>query len=254
MLEQLEASFVFPAPSAQDGDWSPDDLQQEDAWFESEDGTRLHGWYVEPRGKSPLATILFSHGNGEHVAWQADLLQFFRDELRCAILAWDYRGYGRSEGSPTERGILADALAAQRWLALRTGKNTTELTLMGRSLGAAVATYQAITLGARQLVLQSGFTSIPEVAAHHFPWLPVTALLRTQLPAQDWIARYHGPLLLSHAVHDEIVPFSMGETLFRRCPSESKKFIRIERGGHNDPLPRDYFDQLAEFLSESPPT
>lgn len=251
MFEELENTFVFPAPRWPEGDWDPPDLGQHDAWFASADGTRLHGWFLA--AQQPRATILYSHGNGEHVAWQAELLRFYRDELNCSILAWDYRGYGRSAGTPHESGILQDATTALNWLSHHTGQPPASITVAGRSLGGVIAIHLAIAQPVAGLVVESAFTSAPDVAAVHYPFLPVRQLMRTQLRAIDWIARYHGPLLLSHALDDEIVPYSMGESLFAACPSQDKEFFRIASGGHNHPPPIDYYWRLATWLSDHSP-
>lgn len=248
MFQELINSFVFPAPRFPEGDWNPPDLGQHDAWFASADGTRLHGWFLAAR--QPRATILYAHGNGEHVAWQADLLRFYRDELNCSVFAWDYRGYGRSEGTPHESGILQDAAAALNWLSQHTDQKTESLIVAGRSLGGAVAIHLASEQPVAGLVVESAFTSAPEVAAVHYPFLPVRQLMRTQLRAIDWIARYQGPLLMSHAVDDEIVPYAMGESLFAGCPSRDKEFFRIDSGGHNHPPPIEYYRRLATWLSD----
>ncbi len=247
MLSQIENSLIFPAPRYPVGDWHPTGLDQEEVHFQSADGTKLHGWYVTP--PQPIAQVLHCHGNGEHVAYLADLLRFFRDEWHLAIFAWDYRGYGRSEGTPDELGVLADAAAAQRWLAQRAGISEDQVVLLGRSLGGATAIDLAVARGTRGLVLESTFTSMREMAAYHFPWLPVRQLMRSQFLSLEKIRRYEGPLLISHAVHDEIVPYEMGQRLFAAAGGHDKTFFSIPTGGHNDLPPIEYYAALREFLS-----
>ena len=251
MFEDLENSIVFPAPRWPEGNWEPSGLNQQDCWFPSADGTRLHGWLV--RAPHPLATILYCHGNGEHVAWQAELLRLFRDVLHCSMLAWDYRGYGRSDGVPAEKGILEDGKAALEYLAAETGCQPHQLVLMGRSLGGAVAACLASTTPIRGLIIESSFTSIPDVAARHYPLLPVKMMMKTRLPTIEWIAKYRGPLLMSHSPADEIIPFEMGEALFKACPSQNKKFLRLQESGHNEPPPDSYYSEVHRFLSQLSP-
>ena len=129
VLLYLENMLVYPAPRYPQGDWEAKWLQHEDVHFNSADGTKLHGWYVEH--PHPKAVILYCHGNGTHVADLAEFLQVMRDEFQVSIFAFDYRGYGRSEGKPAEKGIMEDAEAAQKWLAEKAGIKQNEIVLMG---------------------------------------------------------------------------------------------------------------------------
>ncbi len=114
-LGTIERSLVFAPSRYPAGDWQPPGLAYEDAWFTAKDGTRLHGWYV-PR-EQPRAVVLFCHGNGGNVALWADVLRILHDRMGVTAMGFDYRGYGRSEGTPSEAGVLADARAARAWLA-----------------------------------------------------------------------------------------------------------------------------------------
>jgi hypothetical protein len=246
-----EASMIYFPPPRDDGDWEHPGLEIEDAQFTSADGTKLHGWYVEhPR---PKAHVLLCHGNAEHVAYLGDLLRLYRDELQCSALAWDYRGYGKSEGTCDEQGILADGRAAQAWLAQRAGIRPGDVVIVGRSLGGGVAVDAAATVGARGLVLERTFTSMPDVAALHYPWLPVRLLMRTQYNSREKIAQYHGPLLMSHGTSDDVIPYEIGRQLFDAAPSKRKTFIAEAGYGHNDPHTRTYEQALAQFIAELPP-
>jgi len=119
--------------------------------------------------------------------------------------------------------------------------------LMGRSLGGAVAVDVAARDGARALVLESTFSSIPDLAAHAYPWLPVRQLLRTQLDSTGKIADYHGPLLQTHGDADTIIPLKLGRRVFEAA-NEPKQFVTFPGIDHNDPQPREYYDSLARFL------
>jgi fermentation-respiration switch protein FrsA (DUF1100 family) len=163
----LETWLVYPVPPREDGDWQAAGLDHEDVWFESADGVRLHGWFVPNAGAK--RAVLYCHGNGEHVAYNADLVAELRDALSASAFIFDYRGYGKSEGRPDEPGCIADGLAAQRWLANRVGIPTGDVVLMGRSLGGAVAVAAAARQGAHALVLESTFSRMTDVAAYHFP-------------------------------------------------------------------------------------
>src|SRR4051794_34681504 len=137
MLSRFERWLVYPAPRHTAAEWEVADLPHEDVYFTAEDGTKLHGWYVPH--PNPKAVVLFCHGNGEHVARLAPMLRLLHDNADVSVFAWDYRGYGRSEGSPFETNVLSDARTAQLWLAERAGVRPEDVVVYGRSLGGAVA-------------------------------------------------------------------------------------------------------------------
>jgi hypothetical protein len=221
-------------------------LEFEDAWFETPEGTKLHGWYVSH--ESPRAVLLFAHGNAGNLSHRYELLRSLR-AMGISVMIFDYRGYGRSEGSPSEAGILADARAARRSLAKREGIGEQQIVLMGESLGGGVMVDLAAKDGARALVLENTFTSLPEVASYHYPWLPVKLLMRTQLNSAVKIADYHGPLLQVHGDADTIIPFEIGRRLFE-VANEPKQFVVIADGDHNDPRTPEFFAALDKFLGE----
>jgi len=244
VLAFFENSFVYPVPlSAADG--SPP-YGFEDMHFKSPGGPELHGWFAE--AENPRAVILYCHGNAEHVGHNAELLRSLRDELQVSVLIFDYRGYGRSAGRPSEAGVLADARAARRWLAEKAGVREEQIVLMGRSLGGGVAVDLA-TDGARGLILENTFTSLPDVAATSFPWLPLRWIMRNRFNSIDKIGQYQGPLLVSHGTADRVVPYRLGERLFRAA-NEPKEFFPIPGGRHNQPQPPDYYQALDEFITK----
>jgi len=241
----LERAMIFFPSSYPEGDWNPAGLVFEDAWFEAPDGTRLHGWYVPC--EHPRAAVLYCHGNAGNITHRAGILSRLHDQTRVSVLIFDYRGYGRSEGRPDEAGVLADARAARDWLARREGIEPGDVVLLGRSIGGGVAVDLAARDGAGALVLESTFTSLPDVAAHHYPWLPVRRLMRTRFDSLSKIANYHGPLLQSHGNADTIVPYPLGRQLFE-AGNEPKQFITIPGGDHNDSQPEGYYETLSAFL------
>ena len=242
----FEQSLIFFPTRYPDGAWHPSDLMFEDAEFRAADGTRLHGWFVPcDNGR---AVILFSHGNGGNLSHRADILRELH-RLRASVMIYDYRGYGRSEGSPDEPGVLADARAARAWLAKRAGIGDREIVQMGESLGGGVAVDLAAADGARGLVLISTFTSLPDVAAIHYPWLPARLLMRTRLDSLAKIANYHGPLLQIHGDADSIVPYTLGRRLFD-ATNEPKHFVTIRGADHNDPLNAEFYREVDSFLDK----
>ena len=244
ILMIFEEAFIFFPAQYPEGDWQPEGITVEDAWFEADDGTRIHGWYVPH--ENPRATVLLCHGNAGNLSHRTPALGVLHDRVGVSVLIFDYRGYGRSEGEPNEAGILADARAAREWLAQREGIEETEIVLLGRSLGGAVAVDLARD-GAKALVLESTFTSVPDMAARLYPFLPVRKMMRTRLDSLGKIGAHHGPLLQSHGDADTIVPLELGRRLFDAA-NEPKQFIVLPGLDHNDPQPRQYYDQLIRFL------
>ena len=238
---------MYPAPQADSGDWNPTWLNREEAEFTSSMGNRLHGWYCEHA--QPRAVILLCHGNGEHVAFMAEELRYLRDRFQASILAFDYRGYGKSEGQPFEAGILADGLAAQRWLSERAGVPESSIVIWGRSLGGAVAVHLAASNGAKGLVLDRTFSSMVDVAASHYPWLPVRMLLSDRYPSSKRIEKYHGPIIQIHGKVDQVVPFQFGRALFDNAPSVDKRFLALDDLHHNDPWPEETYLAVEQFIT-----
>jgi fermentation-respiration switch protein FrsA (DUF1100 family) len=249
-LAPLERQGVFHPDKYPAGDWEPTAVLVQDAYFNAPDGLRLHGWFV--RAAEPKAHALLLHGNAGNVTVLAESLRILRARHQLTVLALDYRGFGRSEGTPTEAGILQDARAARRWLAEKEGIAETDVVLLGQSLGGGVAIDLAAKDGARGLVLAGTFTSLPDVAQHHVPWLPMKLFMSMQMNSLEKIESYRGPLLLSHGEADEVIPYEQGLALFEACPSASKRMITVRGGKHNDPQPEEYRTALEEFIAGLP--
>jgi uncharacterized protein len=250
MLSFFERWLVYPAPRHCAADWVCDDLPHEDVYFTADDGTKLHGWYVPH--PEPRAVVLFAHGNGEYVARLAPLLRLLHDNAKVSVFAWDYRGYGRSQGKPHEENLLTDARTAQLWLAERAGVRPEDIVVYGRSLGGAVAVGLAAQHPVRGMVLERTFAQLVETASYHFPWLPVRWIMKNRYPSIERITTYRGPLFQSHGTADEVVPFAMGKKLFDAATTAKKKFFVVEGGLHNSPQPDDYYEALGEFLDSLP--
>jgi fermentation-respiration switch protein FrsA (DUF1100 family) len=251
MMSFFERWLVYPAPRRRGHDWTAAELPHEDVHFTADDGARLHGWYVPH--PAPRASILFSHGNGEHVARLAPTLALLRERVAVSIFAWDYRSYGHSRGKPHEVNLLADARTAQLWLAQREGIRPEDVVLYGRSLGGGVSVGLASDHAVRGMVLERTFADLVDTAEYHFPWLPVRRIMRNRYPSIERISRYHGPLFQSHGTADEVVPFDMGRRLFDAAATPNKQFFIVEGGMHNSPQPDEYYDALVKFLDSLPP-
>jgi hypothetical protein len=250
VLSFLERPLIFPAMRYPGGDW--DAAKQyglADVWFDSADGTKLHGWLAEH--ESPRGVLLFCHGNAGNVTHRADVVVLLRERLDMTVFVFDYRGYGRSEGKPDEQGVVADARAARAWLAEHAGVAPADVVLMGRSLGGAVATTLASEGGAKALVLESTFTSAADMGASMYPFFPVRLLMKNRFETLRRIGQYDGPLIISHGTHDEIIPFDHGRRLYEAAKSAVKEFVPVQGGTHNEFLPREYYDSLAAFLQRT---
>jgi uncharacterized protein len=246
----LETKLVYPIPPLEWGNWNPKHFAFDNVEFTSADGTKLHGWFF-PQPNSDRA-LLYCHGNGEDVAALGEFADNLRRSLGASVFVFDYRGYGHSEGSPNEPGCIADASAAQHWLANRTGIQPNGVILMGRSLGSAVAIALAADNGAHALVLESVFTTMPDVAALHYPWLPIRWIMKNRYDNLSRIASYRGPLLQTHGTRDGLIPIELARTVFDASPSNTKRWIEFPGLGHNDPEPTTFFRELAAFLAELP--
>jgi hypothetical protein len=248
MMMWFENTLLLHPSKYPAGVWNPAGLTLEDAWFTGEDGTKLHGWYVEH--DEPRAVVLFAHGNAGNVTHRAERLRNLHRH-GMSVLVFDYRGFGRSEGAADARNILTDARAARAWLAQRAGIDPRDIVLWGESLGGGVAVDLAAKEGARGLVLESTFNSLPEIAAYHYPWLPVRWLMRSRIDNEGQIALYQGPLLWSHGTADTIIPYQFGHKLFLAA-NEPKIAVTFEGGEHNGPPHPEhrqlFRDALEKFL------
>ena len=241
-LDELLLFFPSKFPS---GDWKPKDLQFQDVFFAAEDGTKLHGWYCP--AKRPRGVVLIAHGNAGHVASRAPWLRYLQTKARVSVFMFDYRGYGRSEGTPTVEGAILDATAARAKLCELAGVKDSEMLLMGESLGGAIVVQLAAKSPPRGLVLQSTFSSLRDVADVHYPklsWL----VPRDKLDSATEIAAYQGPLLQSHGTADRTIPFSSGQKLFRAA-NEPKEFVAIKNVDHNNWVTAAYLKRFDQFIT-----
>jgi pimeloyl-ACP methyl ester carboxylesterase len=222
-------------------------LPYEDFEFRAADGTRLHGWYVPRPGARRV--LMFFHGNTRNISYCLDSVLLFH-RLGFNVFLFDYRGYGLSGGVPDEGGTYLDAEAAWQYLSGKLGIAPEDVVMLGRSLGAAIACWLAARHEPRALVIESTFTSLPDAAAEHYPYLPVRLLARYRYPVADHLPRIHCPLLIVHSPDDEIIRFEHATRLFALA-NEPKELLRIE-GRHYDGYRTSgavYEEGLARFFS-----
>lgn len=193
------------------------------------DGKQIAAWFVP--APAARGTALICHGNGGNIGDRLHIIQRFHD-LGLNVFIFDYRGYGKSTGSPSEQGTYEDALAAWNWLTQERGLPADRMVVCGRSLGGAVAAWLANREKPAGLILESTFTSISDIGAGVYWYLPVRLLCRYRYPTLKHIRHVRCPVLISHSREDEMIPFAHGQKLFEAAP-EPKVFAELT-GGHND--------------------
>ena len=244
----FDQMFVYhPAPWV-DRDWVRlSGLPLEDVSFQSVDGTPLFGWYVEPT--SSRAVLLWCHGNAGNIIHRLEnLAELYRVGL--SVFLFDYRGYGRSKGTPSEDGLYMDAMAAHAYLTGTRGITPKRLVIFGRSLGAAVAGELASRRPAAGLILETAFPSIDAMAKAHFLGLPAHWLLQSRYPLADRLRDIHVPILVVHGDRDDIVPLEMGKQVFEAA-HEPKSLYIVPGANHNDLYQvggKPYFQRLKRFV------
>lgn len=261
--DALEASFIFfPQPQLR-GDPSHVGLRFEDVWLTAGDGVRVHSWFIkgeeseDPETKRVL--MLIAHGNGGNISVRLDQYREFVDRFRFIdVLALEYRGYGMSEGSPSEEGFAMDAIAGRRWVdeyvAGLPEDQRPAIVYFGRSLGGAVATRLASEMAPDALILECPILSIPFMAKSIVPWkyLPVEKFIHNRFDTELHMREVGCPVLVMHSEFDEIVPIECGRTVFDAAAGP-KWFYVIKGAPHNGADyydPEGYYSAMGEFLGE----
>ncbi len=197
--------------------------------FNTTDGETLSGWWLPSTRERGV--LLFLHGNAGNMADRIESLKVF-NRLGLSVFIFDYRGYGQSTGTPTENGLYEDGESAWRYLTGTRGVDPMKIVIFGRSLGAGVATWLGARHSNRAMILESAFSSVHDLTAHHYPFVPVQLLINDRY---DSLGRVHslqaGALLMIHSPDDELVPFDQGQELFKAARG-NKQFLEIE-GTHN---------------------
>ena len=216
--------------------------------LDTADGERLDAWFVPAPGAHGV--VLFLHGNAGNLSHRMDSIAMFH-RLGYAVLIFDYRGYGRSSGKPSEAGLHGDAETAWAYLTRARGIAPENIVLFGESLGGALAAHLAARQRPGALVLSSVFTSVPDLAADLYPWLPARWLARLRYETRAALALADCPVLVAHSPDDEIIPYRHGQELFAAAP-EPKAFLALA-GGHNEGfifMREHWVELLADFLRQ----
>ena len=223
-------------------------LNFEEIILMTKDGISISSWYIP--AENERGVVLFCHGNAGNISHRLDSIRIFH-ELRLGVLIFDYRGYGKSGGSPTEKGTYADAEAAWDYLVNVMQVNPGKIIIFGRSLGSAVAAETALRRKAGVLIIESGFTSVPDLGSKFYPYLPVRLISRYNYSTVEKVDKIHIPKLFVHSPQDEIIPFEHGVAIFQKA-IEPKEFLKIA-GGHNEGFlisGETYIDGLNAFISK----
>lgn len=226
-------------------------LEFKDVWLTNSLGTRIHGWWLPC--DNVRFTVLFSHGNGGNVSHRLETFRILHG-LGLSVMIYDYSGYGQSYGEPSEEATRADVRAAWDWLVQEQGISPESIILFGRSLGGAVTAGLAADLAVDRvspagLIMESSFTSVPDMGAYIYPWLPVRQLASYQYNSVVDLADVGLPALFAHSRDDEIVPYALGIELYESYQGP-KSFMEL-RGDHNGGymlMGRDYPEGLGRFL------
>ncbi len=224
-------------------------LDYEPVSLQTADGVKLSAWFVPAEDQKGV--LLFCHGNAGNISHRLLSVQLFHG-LALGVLIFDYRGYGNSEGSPSEAGTYRDAEAAWDYLVKTRNVSPESIIIFGRSLGGAVAAHLAKANKPRALILESTFTSAGDLGAHHFPYFPVRLLSRFRYSAVEYVRQVSCPILVVHSRGDDIVPFRLGQRVYEAA-REPKTFLEI-RGDHNNGFADSgslYTDGLADFIAST---
>jgi fermentation-respiration switch protein FrsA (DUF1100 family) len=248
----LENRFLF-RPIVHTEEWHdpPAGLVVEDVELTSADGTRLHAWWSAPPGWEPSrGAMLYCHGNAGNLSGRGETLLRWQQRLGYATLIFDYPGFGRSGGRPSEAGCYAAGDAAYEWLTGVKKVRPRDLVLYGGSLGGGIATDLAWRRPFRALVLVAAFTSFPDMAQKTVPWFPARWLVRNQFDNLRKIATVRGPVFIAHGTADALVPFTQGERLFAAAAGP-KAFFPMPGHGHNNTPGPDFYEAVRDFLAKT---
>ena len=207
-------------------------LPFEDVHFTAMDGTRLHGWFI-PYAESKRVFII-SHGNAGNIGDRVDMAEFVNKEFESSVFAYDYRGYGGSEGKPSESGVYSDLQGALRYVRSR-GYSPGSIFLIGQSLGTAVTVHVAAQEPVAGIILEAPFTSARAMARSYMHSLPFDYFLSARFDSAAHIAKVKAPIAVVHAKRDPVVPFVLGQQLFEAAP-RPKKFFAVNADLHEGAL------------------
>ena len=250
LLLFFETKLIFLPTCASEEWFEPLNQRVQDVELLSSDGSMIHAWWCPIQNWQPSdGAVLFCHGNGGNLSLYLSHLTRLHEQLGQAVLIFDYPGYGRSTGQPSEPGCYAAADAAYNWLTQTQEIPPKRVLLYGLSLGGGVAVDLASRRPNRALILVSTFTSIPDMAQREYPWLPARLLVRNRFESLAKIASCHLPILIAHGTADELIPFTQAERLFDATP-QPKQFFPMDGHDHNGLPSPDFYAAIRKFLAK----
>ena len=249
VLLLLEDRFLYGPRHVELGK-PPAGVAVENVEMTSRRGERIHVWWSKAKDWRPQqGAVLLCHGNGGNLSHRGWVLTRWIEELGVAVLIFDYPGYGKSSGEPSEDGCYAAGDAAYDWLCESAKVPPRRILLYGGSLGGGIATDLAERRPHWALVLVAAFTSFPDMAETRFPWLPGRWLVHNRFENIDKIAHCRGPVFIAHSPQDGLIPFEQGKRLFAAAP-EPKRFFPMPNYHHVDVPTNDFYPALHDFLSQ----
>ena len=224
-------------------------LEFQDVFFETKDHLKLHGWFFP--ANDAQKTLLFFHGNSGNVGSNLELISLFVTDLHVNVFGVDYRGFGKSEGHPSETGLYQDAQAAYEYLTQVRKINKDNIIIFGQSLGGAIAIDLASKRPAGALIVENTFTCALDMARKMYPYLPIQFFIKSRFNSRSKIKTVLYPKLIIHAAQDETVPFRQGEELFKLAPSPKQLYVvpGANHGNNYKIAGPDYVQKLKEFLA-----
>ena len=246
----FENRFIYYPTRHPGGDWDHPQPGVTDCWIETADGLKLHAWWMPGADPGRGPVMLWFHGNAGNLTHRAENLAMLKRH-GPGVLIVDYRGYGKSQGHPSEKGLYLDGEAAHRHLTQELGVAPGRIVCFGRSLGCAVALHVALERPAAGLILESPFADARSMARRMLPVIPLWPFVRSDFDNIGRIPQLRVPVLVLHGSRDGIVPFQQGRAVFEAAP-QPKEFYRIEGAGHNDTYlagGEPYFAKLIDFCN-----
>jgi fermentation-respiration switch protein FrsA (DUF1100 family) len=248
VLLLFENSLLYHPSRAAKEWWTQPNSVIQDIDFVDAGGTHIHAWWCPQKGAD--GAVLYCHGNAGNLSHRVEGIAEWKRRMKQSVLIFDYPGYGRSEGAPSEEGCYSAALAAYGWLTEQARISGDRVLIFGASLGGGVAMELASCVPHRALVLGCTFTSVPDLAQEIYPWLPARWLVRNRFDNLAKIRRHTKPVFIVHGDCDDVIPLAHGERLFAAA-NEPKEFFRIRGGGHFEGLGDACFAALTRFLSKN---
>jgi len=248
LLMLLERTLLFPAPPANYGEWRVKKFGADEFYVDGTNQSKIHAWvFAKPNSKK---TLIFCHGNGQNLGGLGRKLELIRDRWNVNVVAFDFRGYGKTAGQANEVDILSDSVAVAKWIESNDRFRGHQVIALGQSLGGACAVEIATKTQVDGLILDRTFSATVDVAAERYFFFPVRLVMRNQFRSIDKIPSYLGPLLQMHGDVDEVVPYRFGQKLFDASVAQPKEFLTYIGLHHNHEWPKDFWDAGKKFLDQ----